>query len=501
MLFYKYVLRVFQEKTRHKKKLLKASLLFTSFCFLLSFLSFCLFASGLKEDGSHNLAHLLILDKIRMTETARLFFSYLHGLPLLSWLYSFPSSPLFLITKTYSFSLIFILLISFLFCFLILPKEKKEFIFFPLLSYLTGAFVLLDISVSVAFSVCSYIWVVAFIIHYADLSKLNHKVIFLIAPLPLLLSHEMMSDLSCFLIFLCLYKLRDSKTPSFEIFFVICFFIFLLALKTFLLFKTTDPMNFNKFQKNLFFFEFLWDDSQINLCLLTAFLLKLCLILKLFKQKTLYKQSQILLVLFSGFNFFLILFLPFSIFEEFFWTNDYAGRVYPPVISLPFCLFAWFLAEIKSIKLQTLSNTFLGSFCLLSLSFTVYRLKSDLDFYDYRKEFSAQFENCEGVVSLSSFKKSFTKLKTNSSWKITAESLILPQKRSIKAILFNDLCEKDCEKSSFQNLFMNCHSYCESLNFRVNSSFDNFNNSSYFNFQPLLSNIKLGRNFCANLRK
>lgn len=156
------------------------------------------------------------------------------------------------------------------------------------------------------------------------------------------------------------------------------------------------------------------------------------------------------------------------------------------------------LAELKQIKLQTLSKTFLVSCCLAALFFTVYRIKSDLEFHTYKKDFSLYFKNCEGVIPLSSYKKDFRKVKTNTYWKITAESLIFPQKKKIKAILVNDLCEKNCESSLFQHPFMDCSSFCQNLRFDFPTALsgESLKDHSFFNFQPLIKNFESQKSSC-----
>ena len=499
MLFYKFFTKLFQVRMFQNQNFLKLSLLSLTGCFLIALTSFCFFSSGLNEDGSYDLFHLLMLDKLRMHEIPRTFFHFIYTLPIITLLSLFPASSFSFLTQTYSFSLIYIHILTFLFCFWFLPKDKKNFIFFPLFSFLTGHFILLNISVSVAFSLSSYLWIVSFIIYYIDLSKRSHKALFLIAPIPLLLSHEMISYFSWFLIFLTLFKLQSSsqKNQVFEKSFIplfICFLIMVSFLGFYFILNPQEKNNLIQFQDSLFSFKFLFDGSSFNLCLFMALFLKLSLFLELF-WKSFY--FQILLILLSVLSFFIFLFAPFSVFQETFFTNDYISRVYPPVISVPFCFLMWWLAEQKGVKLERLSKSFLWACCLIGLSFTVYRIKSDLEFDKYRKNFSRQIGHCEGLVSLSHFKKKFPKLKSNSHWKITAESLILPQRRTIKAVLFNDFCEENCKKHRVK-LNEDCSSFCKILDFDFPNIFSDpsLKEHSFFNFQPLIKNWELQKNFC-----
>lgn len=499
MLGYKFFVNLFQEKVFQKQKLLETSLFFLAGCCLTAFISFCFFSSGLNEDGSYNLFYYIKFDTPILHETPRLFFNFLHGFPTL-FILNYPL-PFSFITQAYSFSLICLHLASFIFCFLILPPNKKHFMFFPFFYFLTGPFFLLDISVSVAFSVSSWLWLTAFIIHYTDLSKMSHKALFLATPMPLLLSHEMMSFLSWALIALCLFKYKNSKgrNQKFEKLFIsfsIVFFVFVSFLQSYFILNSESKSNLASFQSSLFAFKFLFEGGRPNLLVVTAFVLKLGLLLELFKKKFYY--FQVLLILFVSLAFCLILFPSFSIFQDRFFTGEYDSRVYPIVISLPFCLFMWGLAELKHKKLQSLSKLFLYSFCITGVAFTVYRLKSDLEFYKYRKNFSLQLSTCEGMAPLSSFKKLFPKLKPESLWKITADSLILPQKKLVQTALYNDSFLQGCEKYQAPD----CGSRYRDLRFNLPEilSDESFRNN-FFNFQPLFENWKAGKNSCKKTSK
>ena len=117
--------------------------------------------------------------------------------------------------------------------------------------------------------------------------------------------------------------------------------------------------------------------------------------------------------------------------------------------------------------------------------------------------YSLYFKNCEGVVPLSSFKKDFIKVKIDTYWKITAESLIFHQKKKVKAILINDLCEKNCKSSLFQHPFMDCSSYCQSLSFDFPTvlSGESLKDYSFFNFQPLIKNFESQKSSCEKLKQ
>ena len=188
--------------------------------------SHVLTSSGLFNDGAHNLFYMLYYNRFNFFETSRQWFHIFYQFPayvLIKWT---SLDSLSLLTQVFSFGLIWIHIISFIGCYFILPKNKKPWIFFPLFAFFIGPVNALSTSVSVALSVCSYVWLTAFVIHYSDLSRKIHKVLFLIIPLPLILSHELMSYMSWPLIILCWYKIKaeDNLFNKSLIIFVMVFF-------------------------------------------------------------------------------------------------------------------------------------------------------------------------------------------------------------------------------------------------------------------------------------
>ena len=104
-------------------------------------------------------------------------------------------------------------------------------------------------------------------IHYSDLSKTAHKILFFLIPLPLLFSHEMMSYMAWPLIGLCLYKYKKmGKTEFFQKALIgsVAVWLFTVSMvQVFLLIFQDDfggsSENFSKFLDSLF--KFVYDPS------------------------------------------------------------------------------------------------------------------------------------------------------------------------------------------------------------------------------------------------
>ena len=252
--------------------------LFLSFAIVLG--SHTLVSRGLAYDGIHNLFSMAMENKFfhYSSEPARIIFDYFYQLPVWLFIKLSSSSSLSLLTILHSFGLIWIHIISIVGCFLILPKDKKNFLFFPLFGFLTGPLPALGASVSVAISVCSYIYLTAFVIYYSNLSSWRHRLFFVLVPFPLLLSHELMSYMAFPLIFLCVRKYKSEScflnkiiVASVGILMIVSSF---LSFK-FLLFHKGTINNSDDFIESLVKLRFIYDSSRgfnlpviISLCLI-----------------------------------------------------------------------------------------------------------------------------------------------------------------------------------------------------------------------------------------
>ena len=463
--------------------------------FVLCLGSYIFFSRGLMEDGVYILYQMIIKDSFFYFETPRIIAHFFQQLP--AWLFiKFASSTsIDLLVKVFSFGLIWIHIISFLGCYFILPKKKKHYIFFPLFAFFNGPLTAFGDSISASLSVCSYIWLPAFVMYYSDLSLKRHKIFFLLTPLPLLLSHELMSYMAWPLIYLCVLKLHNQNEflSKSLIKLLIAFFIMVSALNVFYILNINSGLvifnhNFLQFKDHLFSLKFLYLKKQVNISILMSLILTLSFFIDILKRK---KPLQIMCLMFLSFCFFSILLNPFSIYERFFFTDDYISRVWSPIFSLPFFLLLWHFIEAKKITIN-LSGLFLFSCFFAFTGLTMNQIKSDFKFYKHQKEFSQKFERCYGFVKWSSVKEHFNIIS-----EITSVSVIYPKKRDIKSLIVNDTCVKDCTASLLEAGRDSCESVCSFLelnpsNILQNLSFPN----RFFNYKDLMENQLKGLSVC-----
>ena len=387
------------------KKIIKKINIILLVCLFCSFVSYCLFLRGLESDGVEKLAEIIHINSFTFEETARMFFHFLYQIPIVLFLKLFPVAPLYLIKLIYSFSLLWLHILAFLSIYFILPKEKKEYLFFPLMGFILGPMGVMGLSISVSFLTYSCIWAVAFIIHYSNLSIRWQKVFFIISILFLFFSHEMMSYMAWFLIYLCYKKslLEKSLFNKIIIYIGMLFLIINSFLSTIYILFPTFVEHRSYFIKSLAHLYFFYKNGLYT-PVLSSFCLLVIFVISCFFH---FKFSKLLICILTPiFLFFCIMnFITpiYSIFENHisFW-NEYDKRVWP-VISLPFTLIIWLLFEFKKINIK---NRLFILYCVfLSISLTGWRIVSDYRFYQYQTQLAKKLSHCSGYVTWNELQK------------------------------------------------------------------------------------------------
>lgn len=364
-----------------------------------SFISHCVFLRALESDGIEKLAEIIFKNSFTYEETSRIFFHFLYQLPIVLFLKAFSVAPLYLIKFIYSISLLWLHILAFIVCYLILPKEKKEYLCFPLLGFVLGPMASMGLSIYVAFLTYSWIWAVAFIIHYSNLSVKRQKIFFIASISALFFSHEMMSYMAVPLVFFCFKKLNQDNKKNKKIIYAGIFLLIINSfLSAFFVFFPTFVEHRSFFIESLTHFYFFYKGGFYtpilsSFCVLTIFFL--------FQKFSFSTSKWLMLFITPGFLFFCIMNIVtpvYPVFENFisFW-NEYDKRVWP-VISLPFTLLIWWLFENKKIDLYKGSLFFL--YCVfLSISLTGWRVGSDYRFYQYQTQLAKKLSYCSGYIS------------------------------------------------------------------------------------------------------
>ena len=351
-------------------------------------LSHVLFSRGLDEDSTVNLLYLIGENEIYFFEDSRLFFHFLYQLPLYLLLQVPFITSISFLSQAFSFSLIAIHILSLIICWLILPKDKKQFIFFPLFGFFVGPVTALGISISVSLLVCSYVYMTAFFIHYSDLSKKTHKFLFILIPIPLFLSHELMSYMAWPLIGLCWWKKinKPYHGNNYIIYFLIGFLIFLSFMNVNFLFPENDAVkaNLDSFMRGIVDFHFLFSTPKNegnNIPLYIVIIVLLLMLIQIIKTKISVRYfifDFIQKILFVGLIFlacFLFFIAPLFFHRDLFLpVYEYSNRAFAPLVGLPISLLIWWMAEIEktrfNLKILSLSlcyNVFLS--CSLESGF------------------------------------------------------------------------------------------------------------------------------------
>ena len=466
------------------------------FMISLCLISFVYFDLSLFYDGSHVLFYILKSETFHLFETARKTFHFFQQFPVWFFLHGTDSSSLPAVIKLYSFGMIWIHILALFICYFILPIGSKFPFFFPLFAFFTGPLTAFSFSISVALSLCSYLWAVAFIIHYSNLSFRSHKVLFVLSILLLFQSHELMSYMSLFFIGLCLLKYKKEKIEfnRYLILACICFFVFIFIYHTFDLFYLEGNAfrkdNRDYFLRSVFNFDFLFIGSTFNLLVLISILLKIFLLIELFikKNKFYYFLGLVLLIFVVGF------FSHSSLNSN---LVFYSSRFYPPLLSFPFCLLIWIIYE-KRFKSWNPSNYFLMLCFLVFISLTFYRIQWDFKFYKNVKKITNYLSKCQGILYHSKYK-----------WlgggyidiaKLSSQSILFFKKKNIPAVIISDLyCNKLFEKGDLSQ--KQIKTLCDALNLYFPQELlepDFKLEQRFFNFKPLYSAYQKGISKCSN---
>lgn len=486
---------------------------------------------GLSLDGAHNLIRMTVEESFYFLELSRQSSYFFQQLPAYLMIRYTNFSSLELLTVVFSFGLIWIPILSLSGCFLILPDKKKQIIFFPLLFFILGLLPALGVSVSAGLSIASYLWPVGFMIYYSDLSKISRKFFFLLTPLPLILSHELMSYTAPFLIFLCIIRLvaiektklncyetqnttkyiKSTKTQNkLLIFIVIGYLLSICFLSWFFIFfpKPSELPNRSEFFNSLLKLEFFLKYSEDNTPIIypatvTAGLILAFAYISLLKNSKIKKMIQkilyVLLFLFGG----LSILTPFNSFFPFFkLTGEEELRVWTALIALPLCLLLWYLYEKQALKID---KAFIRAVLFSGLALSLWRIGSDYQFYKTQKQISKRLENCSGIIPYD--KKLAKRLSSlsGSLYHISSYSLLfqnkiqsiysLDPKNDIKLskLAFNDKLEPFfIEKKSVCYFGKKEYAMCRFFNL------EKLNESRFFNLERLIHSVQYGESGCQN---
>ena len=438
--------------------------------------SHILFTTGLYNDGADNLYHIIAYDTpFYGREQSRIIFNIFTLIPTYLFVKIPISSSLNLLVAVFSFGLIWVHILSFIGCYLILPKNKKHMIFFPLFTFFIGPVISLHISISAALSVCSYVWFVTYTIYYSDLSRKIHKVLFFILPLPLILSHELMSYMAWLLIYLCWQKIKIEKN-LFNKVLIVSTIIFLFVTSVIQTFMTifhekltnTDANDMERVIDNIMYFDFLFKPN-FNFLLVLSLLTMILFLIQPYKDTIKHKLKKTLIILYSLIFIFVATASILQTTGNFF--PALSIRLWPLIIPLPLGLLLWKVHEKKNIYIEKISRLFLLSCMLFCLTLVFCRITFDYKFYKYQTAMATYLSKCKGIIKRRSILNHFKntnffnyKMISSQDQTIFPESLLYPKSRIVRsAISPSSLygCIENCEFENKDKQYKeNCNKLC-----------------------------------------
>ena len=424
--------------------------------FITAIVSHVIFSVGLNHDGTKVLMSMIEYTSFNFFERSRMIFHTFYQLPAYLFIRFTSFENLSLLTQVFSFGLVWMHIISIVGCWFVLPKNKKSFLFFPLFAFLIGPLTALDHSISVSLSVFSYVWLTAFALYYSDLSNKIHKLAFIIIPLPLILSHELMSYASLFLIFILLKKDNFQKTFINKVVIrsMILFFIIVFCITYYFIFIPESYGNRDRFLSHLLNLKFLYytQNGQIYIYPYTVLALVITTIpFFQFLQFSTARQAFLFCVCLIALTINVILLVPNSFLSQIIPHHIYpisCNRVWVFSV-LPFALCLWFLFEKKFLQFKK-QKIFLIICLISSLSLITWRVQIDYNFYKFQKQFSENLKSYEGIFEeeivnpADNFTFSPVELKNfYFHWLPFASSIIYPRSQKVKAVILGPP-EADC---------------------------------------------------------
>lgn len=449
--------------------------------------SYLIFNRGLSFDGPHDLLRMVLNNSFYYLEPARQIFYTIQQFPAYIFIKYFSSNSIPILVKMFSMGLIWVHIFSVFGCYLILPKDKKYYIFFPLLAFLVGPATGLAISVSTSLSAFSYVWLTAFVIHYSHFSKISHKILFFLTPIPLFLSHEMMSYMAWPLIYLCVLKIRtQNKAENKSLLMLIISFLLFVSISSlfFILFpQKSEAHNKIEFVKSLVYLEFFLKinngkTSWIYPPIISSFFLFIHAFQHYIDKKYHHIFSPaclIFIILFGAIAVISPFYHPFDFLNP---PNEETARVWA-VIALPISLLIWWLYERNTMKLK---RSFFISVIIYTLSLLFWRVGSDYKNYEFQKQMAEDLAGAKGIIDWHEFSKTTILPNHFNLFYLIPYSLFIQNKNNISIIL----TLKKTNYTKLHNCFLTSEQKCNLTDIHHCYYQHTYNNMcQYFNLQAL----------------
>ena len=436
--------------------------IFLGLCFCLSIASLLFSLRALHGAGGNNLLEFLLEENWLFhvfSPLISLFLDFFGGI-------NFKASPLFY--SSYLPFSFFALQLHQPLClagaYIVLPKDKKHLLFFPLFGFLTGPFIFLEEIITSPSAVFSMIWLLFFALKYADFSKIIHLIIIILPliDLPAEYEHEMVMYMAFPLIALAFRRLKREALWRNKAFLslIIARLVFAALYTSYFVFFAEKEIDGTGYYKQLLqtvyelgFFFIIKDGALKGLylpCLLAALLLALPF-LRLISSRKAGRAAQIPLTAAMALGFGALLLSSFRSSHGFFplvTGDEDASKAVFLYFSLPAGLLVWHLFEKKIFTFKDQAVFLL--FCLLaSFSFAVWNLSLDYRFIQYKKQFTEILSKCQGVMywpeeEAPPFEPELLNF-FHRERQLTSYSIFLPKKYKPKAIFQNeDMCFGFC---------------------------------------------------------
>ena len=290
-------------------------------------------------------------------------------------------------------------------CYLVLPKDRKNWFFFPLLHYLAGSMGAAFPSIVEGPVATAYFWLVLYSILFRTETRSSLALVALLA-LPLAYAHEVMIFLAPILALAAVWRasLVESTWQRIGFWLLDSWFAVVVGVQIGFVLNPRDPGNRASFINNFIGLNWLIDSGDINVSVALGILailslLVIWLMLLIGRESTWVKVCSLLVTAAFGLVVLLVLTRTLNSIHLFRPWMQFAARNHSAFVSAPLALLA--LTSLRRPRLQTIWATATNQIILLFLTVGVLGWHAVVTSYwaDYLTTYREMLESHQGLVS------------------------------------------------------------------------------------------------------
>ena len=327
---------------------------------------------GLYADGAHYLLEMIQKEGFCLIEPSRRMVQFLQQMPSVMGM-AFGIHDMVTLAVVYSLTMQLLPLALVAACYLVLPKDRKEWFFFPLLHYLAGSTGAAFPSIVEGPVATAYFWLMLYLILFRT-EKLSSLFFAVLIALPMLYAHEVMIFLAPILALSAIWRASkvESRLQRAGLLLLALWFAFVVAVQIDFVINPMKPANRTGFIHDFFHLNWLVTaDGYINVPVILGMLsimsmLLVWLIPRVVQESSWVKCCKFLVV--SIFGLVCLMAVAGTLYFDrlFYPWMQFAARNHPAFVSVPLALLV--LSSLRWSRLQAVWDTVPNRVILLFLA-------------------------------------------------------------------------------------------------------------------------------------